>query len=129
MIAWKFASNEKSISLGAAHRFRADLTTLEMLFLRELVLPSARFNDNEHFWLSARRHEGIFYFPKRKLNLCIVRLQPGPVYEKYKPNAFEEKQKYAALVTEKCPRTKTEVFWHAIPTPWILCCDTFYDQL
>lgn len=73
--------------------------------------------------------KGIFYFPKRKLNLCIVRLQHVPVYEKYEPNAFEKKQKYAALVTEKCPRTKTEVFRHAIPTLRIFCCDTFYDQL
>lgn len=73
--------------------------------------------------------KGIFYFPKRKLNLCIVRLQHVPVYEKYEPNAFEKKQKYAALVTEKCPRTKTEVFRHAIPTPRTFCCDTFYDRL
>lgn len=49
MIAWKFASNEKSISLEATHRFKADWTMLEMKFPRELVLPSARFNDNEHF--------------------------------------------------------------------------------
>lgn len=60
--------------------------------------------------MSARRHEGILYFPKRKLNLGIVRLQPVPVHEKYKANAFEENQKYAVLVTEKCPRTKTEYF-------------------
>lgn len=39
MIAWKFASNEKSISLEASHRFRADWTTLEMLFLREQLVP------------------------------------------------------------------------------------------
>lgn len=49
MIAWKCASNEKSVSPEAAHHFRADWTTLEMLFLRKLVLPSARFNDNEYF--------------------------------------------------------------------------------
>lgn len=49
MIAWKFASNEKSISLEASHRLRADWTMLGMLFCSELVLPSARFNDNEHF--------------------------------------------------------------------------------
>lgn len=41
--------------------------------------------------------KGIFYFPKRKLKLCIVRLQHVPVYEKYEPNALEKKQKYAAL--------------------------------
>lgn len=62
MIAWKFANNEKSISLEATHRFRADGTVPEMLFFRELVLPSARFNDNEHFQLSARRHEGHLLF-------------------------------------------------------------------
>lgn len=49
MIAWKFANNEKSISLEATHHLRADWTMLGMLFLREMVLPSARFNDNEHF--------------------------------------------------------------------------------
>lgn len=49
MIAWEFANNEKSISLEATHRLRADWTMLRMLFLIELVLPSARFNDNEHF--------------------------------------------------------------------------------
>lgn len=49
MIAWKFASNEKPISLEATYRFRADWTMLQRLFLRKLVLPSARFNDNEHF--------------------------------------------------------------------------------
>lgn len=72
MIAWKFANNEKSISLEGAHHFGAYWAMLEMLFLIEMVLPSAHFSDNEHFWLSARRHEGTFYFPKRKLNLCIV---------------------------------------------------------
>ena len=49
MIAWKFGSNEKSISLEATLCFRSDWTMLEMLLLRKLVLPSARFNDNEHF--------------------------------------------------------------------------------
>lgn len=49
MIAWKFTSNEKSISLEATHHCRADWTMLEVLFLRKLVLPSARFSDNEHF--------------------------------------------------------------------------------
>lgn len=49
MIAWKFANNEKAISPEATPRFGADWTMLERLFLKELVLPSARFNDNEHF--------------------------------------------------------------------------------
>lgn len=54
MIAWKFASNEKSIPLEATHCFRAYWTTFEMLFPRKLVLPSARFSDNEHFELGRK---------------------------------------------------------------------------
>lgn len=79
--------------------------------------------------MSERRHEGHFYFPRRKLNLCIVRLQHVYVYEKYEPNDFEEKQKYAVLMTGKCLRTKAKIFQHAAPTLWILGFDTFYDQL
>lgn len=62
MIGWKFVNNEKPDSLEGAHHKRTLWTTFEILFPTGLVLPSAHFNDNVHFWLSERRHEGRLLF-------------------------------------------------------------------
>lgn len=59
---WTFVNNKKSVSLKEAPPSRALWTTFEILFPRGPVHPSAHFDDNAHFWVSARRREGHLLF-------------------------------------------------------------------
>lgn len=59
--------------------------------------------------------KGVFYFPKRKLNLCFVRLQHMPVHENMSQRLLKRNRSMLPS-WQRSVREQRHVFLHAIST-------------